>query len=74
MTEPSPTRDHTERLLRAMGADLRFGEGPVVRVRPLNGELRALSLRVPVALLDGRPSTPFQWAAMLCERLSLVGG
>jgi len=33
-----------------------------------------LSLRVPVALLDGRPSTPFQWAAMLCERLSLVGG
>ncbi|GAA3450622.1 hypothetical protein GCM10018962_24550 [Dactylosporangium matsuzakiense] len=32
-----------------------------------------LSLRVPVALLDGRPSTPFQWAAMLCERLSLVG-
>ncbi|WP_344614830.1 hypothetical protein [Dactylosporangium salmoneum] len=33
-----------------------------------------LSLRVPVALLDGRPSTPYQWAAMLCERLSLVGG
>jgi hypothetical protein len=33
-----------------------------------------LTLRVPVALLDGRPSTPFQWAAMLCERLSLVGG
>lgn len=32
-----------------------------------------LSLRLPVALLDGRPSTPFQWAAMLCERLSLVG-
>ncbi|MER7005861.1 hypothetical protein ABT297_22870 [Dactylosporangium sp. NPDC000555] len=33
-----------------------------------------LSLGVPVALLDGRPSTPYQWAAMLCERLSLVGG
>lgn len=33
-----------------------------------------LSLRLPVALLDGRPSTPYQWAAMLCERLSLVGG
>ncbi|GGM27338.1 hypothetical protein ACFFX1_12115 [Dactylosporangium sucinum] len=31
-----------------------------------------LSLRLPVALLDGRPSTPYQWAAMLCERLSLV--
>jgi hypothetical protein len=33
-----------------------------------------LALRIPVALLDGRPSTPYQWAAMLCERLSLVGG
>jgi hypothetical protein len=33
----------------------------------------ALSLRVPVAMLDGRPSTPYAWAAMLCERLSLVG-
>ena len=33
----------------------------------------ALSLRLPVALLDGRPPTPYAWAAMLCERLSLVG-
>lgn len=33
-----------------------------------------LSLRVPIVLLDGRPSTPHQWAAMLCERLTLVGG
>jgi len=32
-----------------------------------------LSLRLPVALLDGRPPTPYAWAAMLCERLSLVG-
>jgi flagellar biosynthesis GTPase FlhF len=32
-----------------------------------------LSLRLPVALLDGRPATPYAWAAMLCERLSLVG-
>jgi hypothetical protein len=33
----------------------------------------ALSLRLPVALLDGRTPTPYAWAAMLCERLSLVG-
>jgi hypothetical protein len=33
-----------------------------------------LSLRQPVALLDGHPPTPHAWAAMLCERLSLVGG
>jgi hypothetical protein len=33
----------------------------------------ALSLRLPVALLDGRAPTPYAWAAMLCERLSLVG-
>jgi hypothetical protein len=32
-----------------------------------------LSLRLPVALLDGRPPTAYAWAAMLCERLSLVG-
>jgi hypothetical protein len=32
-----------------------------------------LSLRLPVALLDGRAPTPYAWAAMLCERLSIVG-
>ena len=45
--EPSPTRDHTERMLSAMGADLRFGEGPQVRVHPLSGEMSAMSMRVP---------------------------
>jgi 3-phosphoshikimate 1-carboxyvinyltransferase len=44
--EPAPTRDHTERMLREMGADVEFGEGPVVRVRPLTRDLMALSLRV----------------------------
>jgi hypothetical protein len=33
-----------------------------------------LSLRIPVALLDGRPATAHAWAAMLCERLNLVAG
>jgi 3-phosphoshikimate 1-carboxyvinyltransferase len=43
--EPAPTRDHTERLLRAMGADLRR-EGPGVRLEPPSS-LSALDLEVP---------------------------
>jgi 3-phosphoshikimate 1-carboxyvinyltransferase len=45
--EPAPTRDHTERMLRAMGAEIQFGEGAVVRVQPLANELSAISMRVP---------------------------
>ncbi len=45
--QPGPARDHTERMLQAMGADVRFGEGPAVRVRPLRGELEPLAMRVP---------------------------
>lgn len=45
LEEPATTRDHTERMLQSMGADLRCGEG--VAVQPLAGELRPLSLRVP---------------------------
>jgi 3-phosphoshikimate 1-carboxyvinyltransferase len=45
--EPEQTRDHTERMLRAMGADILFGEGAAVHVRPLRRELESLSLRVP---------------------------
>ncbi|HET8944179.1 MAG TPA: 3-phosphoshikimate 1-carboxyvinyltransferase, partial [Dehalococcoidia bacterium] len=41
VAEPAPTRDHTERMLSAMGADVRFGEGPEVRVRPLTDCLQA---------------------------------
>lgn len=44
--EPAPSRDHTERMLRAMGADIEVGAGSL-RVRPLTSELRPLSLRVP---------------------------
>jgi 3-phosphoshikimate 1-carboxyvinyltransferase len=47
VTEPAPTRDHTERMLKAMGAQIQFGEGPRVMVRPLDRELNSLSLRVP---------------------------
>ncbi len=44
--EPAPSRDHTERMLRAMGAGI-VSNGPEVRVRPLERELEPLHLRVP---------------------------
>jgi 3-phosphoshikimate 1-carboxyvinyltransferase len=53
--EPRPTRDHTERMLKAMGADIDFGEGPIVRVRPLSRELSPISLRVPRDISSAAP-------------------
>ncbi len=43
--EPGPSRDHTERMLGAMGADLRAEDG-WLSLRPVSG-LNPLSLRVP---------------------------
>ncbi len=42
--EPEPTRDHTERMLRAMGADVRV-DGTAVAVR--NSGLKAVDVAVP---------------------------
>ncbi len=42
--EPTPTRDHTERMLLAMGADMRV-EGNIVRVR--ESHLKAIDVDVP---------------------------
>jgi 3-phosphoshikimate 1-carboxyvinyltransferase len=53
--EPGPTRDHTERMLRAMGADLEFGEGPVIGIRPLARELTAIGVRVPGDISSAAP-------------------
>jgi len=53
--EPGPTRDHTERMLRAMGADLEFGEGPVIRIQPLARELTAIGVRVPGDISSAAP-------------------
>jgi 3-phosphoshikimate 1-carboxyvinyltransferase len=53
--EPGPTRDHTERMLRSMGADVSFGEGPIISIRPLSGELSALSMRVPGDISSAAP-------------------
>ncbi len=44
--EPARSRDHTERMLQAMGADIHAGDG-TVRVRPLARDLQPLSLRIP---------------------------
>ncbi len=44
--EPEATRDHTERMLGAMGATLER-DGKVVQVRPLSAPLRSLNLNVP---------------------------
>ena len=44
--EPMPTRDHTERMLRIMGAEIECGEGSV-RVSRQTGELTPISLRIP---------------------------
>jgi 3-phosphoshikimate 1-carboxyvinyltransferase len=47
LTEPAPSRDHTERMLRAMGVEVLGGEGGVLRIPPPQRELKPLSLRVP---------------------------
>ncbi len=44
--QPGPARDHTERLLEAMGADIRT-EGLSVRLVPPSGELRPFDVTVP---------------------------
>jgi len=46
LEEPAPSRDHTERMLRAMGANVEFLEGGL-RVSPLAHDPRPLSMRVP---------------------------
>jgi 3-phosphoshikimate 1-carboxyvinyltransferase len=47
LEEPAASRDHTERMLHAMGAEVRGSDGGGLRISPLQGELAPLSLRVP---------------------------
>jgi 3-phosphoshikimate 1-carboxyvinyltransferase len=47
LREPGPSRDHTERMLAAMGADIRAGEPLTVRVAPLEKPLAPLRLELP---------------------------
>ncbi len=44
--EPIASRDHTERMLRAMGANLK-SEGLIITLTPSSANLRPLNLRVP---------------------------
>lgn len=46
VTEPAPSRDHSERMLRAMGAPIDYRAGEVSLTGPAQG-LRPLSLAVP---------------------------
>jgi len=47
LREPGPSRDHTERMLSAMGADIRAVEPRTVRVVPLSRPLKPLCLELP---------------------------
>jgi 3-phosphoshikimate 1-carboxyvinyltransferase len=64
--EPGPTRDHTERMLRYLGAPVRSEGGGVARFDPAewNGELAARPIEVP-----GDPSS----AAFLIAAAVLAG-
>lgn len=44
--EPAPSRDHTERLLRAMGAEVEV-HPPQISVRPISAPLSAINLHIP---------------------------
>lgn len=45
--EPGPSRDHTERMLRSMGASIRTPVSGIVEVDPLNVPLTPLKLTLP---------------------------
>jgi len=46
LIEPGPSRDHTELMLRSMGASI-SSENQTIAVRPVSGELEPLHLQVP---------------------------
>lgn len=63
LTEPGPSRDHTERMLRSMGADIVTEPGHVVRVHSLRESLSPLHIRLPGDL----SSAAFLLAAAACR-------
>lgn len=62
VTEPAPTRDHTERMLRGFGCEIHV-DGPVVRIAGKQ-VLRATDIDVPA---DISSATFFMVAAAICE-------
>lgn len=70
VTEPGPTRDHTERLLRAMGVSVET-DGPTVRIRKPDHALRPLQSQNGSAyIIPADPSS----AAFPIAAASLVAG
>lgn len=71
VVEPARTRDHTERLLAAMGARVEV-DGTAVTITPPTGDLRATDVRVP-----GDISTAAAWIVLACAHpdaeLTLTG-
>ncbi len=55
--EPELSRDHTERMLRGMGAKIETNEELVTKIEPLDGLLNPLHIRVPAD-----PSSAFFFA------------
>ena len=55
--EPELSRDHTERMLRGMGADIKTDDTLVTTIQPLEGLLEPLHIRVPAD-----PSSAFFFA------------
>ena len=55
--EPELSRDHTERMLRGMGANITTDENLITTIEPLKGLLRPLHIRVPAD-----PSSAFFFA------------
>ena len=55
--EPELSRDHTERMLRGMGAKIATNEHLITTIEPLNGLLKPLQIRVPAD-----PSSAFFFA------------
>jgi 3-phosphoshikimate 1-carboxyvinyltransferase len=45
--EPSLSRDHTERMLKGMGADIKKTEDGAIEISPLKSPLKPLNIRVP---------------------------
>ncbi len=67
-SEPELSRDHTERMLKGMGANLHV-EGLTTTIEPLNGLLSPLDIRVPA---DPSSAFFFAVAAAIIPRSSVI--
>ncbi len=69
--EPEPTRDHSERMLRAFGAELRVEDGPEGRAVTLLGQPELTA--TPVAVPGDPSSAAFPLVAgLICDRSELT--